>query len=70
MAIANCRVIRDKRGLVVGLEGTIVGITERKKAETAGFKAKEREQVTLQSIGGCSNYYRFGWASRLHEPGR
>ena len=34
-----------------GYEGTITDITERKKAETAVFQAKERAQVTLQSIG-------------------
>ena len=34
-----------------GYEGTLTDITERKKAETAVFQAKERAQVTLQSIG-------------------
>ena len=33
------------------IEGTLTDITERKKAETAVFQAKERAQVTLQSIG-------------------
>lgn len=51
VVIDNCRVVRDERGWVSGLEGSIADITERKKAETAVFKAKERAQVTLQSIG-------------------
>src|ERR1700735_4896603 len=45
------RVVRDKEGRITGYEGTIADITERKKAETAVFQAKERAQVTLQSIG-------------------
>jgi diguanylate cyclase (GGDEF)-like protein/PAS domain S-box-containing protein len=47
----NCRVVRDKQGRVIGYEGTLTDITERKRAETAVFQAKERAQVTLQSIG-------------------
>ncbi len=47
----NCRVVRDKHGRVTGYEGTLTDVTERKKAETAVFQAKERAQVTLQSIG-------------------
>jgi diguanylate cyclase (GGDEF)-like protein/PAS domain S-box-containing protein len=47
----NCRVVRDANGRVSGFEGTLTDITERKKAETAVFQAKERAQVTLQSIG-------------------
>jgi diguanylate cyclase (GGDEF)-like protein/PAS domain S-box-containing protein len=47
----NGRVVRDKHGRILGYEGTIADITERKKAETAVFQAKERAQVTLQSIG-------------------
>ena len=43
--------VRDTHGRVTGYEGTITDITERKKAETAVFQAKERAQVTLQSIG-------------------
>ncbi len=49
--VDNSRVVRDARGRVTGFEGTIADITERKKAETALFQAKERAQVTLQSIG-------------------
>jgi diguanylate cyclase (GGDEF)-like protein/PAS domain S-box-containing protein len=44
-------VVRDKHGRISGYEGTLTDITERKKAETAVFQAKERAQVTLQSIG-------------------
>ncbi|MDE2306093.1 MAG: PAS domain S-box protein [Gammaproteobacteria bacterium] len=47
----NSRVVRDPKGRVIGYEGTITDITERKRAETAVFQAKERAQVTLQSIG-------------------
>src|SRR5258708_20975267 len=45
------RVVREAHGRVTGYEGTLTDITERKKAETAIFQAKERAQVTLQSIG-------------------
>jgi len=51
VVVDNCRVVRDKQGRVCGFEGTLTDITERKKAETAVFQAKERAQVTLQSIG-------------------
>jgi diguanylate cyclase (GGDEF)-like protein/PAS domain S-box-containing protein len=47
----SSRVVRDKQGRVTGYEGTLTDITERKRAETAVFQAKERAQVTLQSIG-------------------
>jgi diguanylate cyclase (GGDEF)-like protein/PAS domain S-box-containing protein len=51
VVVDNCRVVRDAAGRVCGFEGTLTDITERKKAETAVFQAKERAQVTLQSIG-------------------
>jgi diguanylate cyclase (GGDEF)-like protein/PAS domain S-box-containing protein len=51
VVVDNGRVVRDKQGRVVGFEGSIADITERKRAETAVFQAKERAQVTLQSIG-------------------
>ena len=51
VVVDNCRVVRDQNGRVCGFEGTLTDITERKKAETAVFQAKERAQVTLQSIG-------------------
>ena len=47
----SSRVVRDSHGRVTGYEGTLNDITERKRAETAVFQAKERAQVTLQSIG-------------------
>jgi diguanylate cyclase (GGDEF)-like protein/PAS domain S-box-containing protein len=51
VVMENSRVVRDKQGRITGYEGTLSDITERKKAETAVFQAKERAQVTLQSIG-------------------
>ncbi|NNM62010.1 MAG: PAS domain S-box protein, partial [Steroidobacteraceae bacterium] len=51
VVVDNSRVVRDPQGRVTGFEGTITDITERKRAETAVFQAKERAQVTLQSIG-------------------
>jgi diguanylate cyclase (GGDEF)-like protein/PAS domain S-box-containing protein len=51
VVVDNGRVVRDKHERIIGYEGTIADITERKKAETAVFQAKERAQVTLQSIG-------------------
>jgi diguanylate cyclase (GGDEF)-like protein/PAS domain S-box-containing protein len=51
VVVDNGRVVRDKQGRISGFEGTIADITERKRAETAVFQAKERAQVTLQSIG-------------------
>ena len=51
VVVDNCRVVRDANGQVCGFDGTLTDITERKKAETAVFQAKERAQVTLQSIG-------------------
>ena len=51
VVVDNGRVVRDKHGRISGYEGTIADITERKKAETEIFQAKERAQITLQSIG-------------------
>jgi diguanylate cyclase (GGDEF)-like protein/PAS domain S-box-containing protein len=51
VVLDSSRVVRDAHGRVIGYEGTLTDITERKKAETAVFQAKERAQVTLQSIG-------------------
>jgi diguanylate cyclase (GGDEF)-like protein/PAS domain S-box-containing protein len=51
VVVDNCRVVRDQNGRVCGFDGTLTDVTERKKAETAVFQAKERAQVTLQSIG-------------------
>jgi len=49
--LENARAVRDGANRVVGYEGTIADITERKRAEQAIFAEKERAQVTLQSIG-------------------
>jgi diguanylate cyclase (GGDEF)-like protein/PAS domain S-box-containing protein len=51
VVVDNGRVVRDNHGRISGYEGTITDITERKQAETETFRAKERAQVTLQSIG-------------------
>src|SRR6202000_2450703 len=51
VVVDSCRVVRTANGRVCGFDGTLSDITERKKAETAVFQAKERAQVTLQSIG-------------------
>src|SRR6267154_927692 len=49
--LENARPMRDGAGRILGYEGTIADITERKRAEQAMFAEKERAQVTLQSIG-------------------
>jgi diguanylate cyclase (GGDEF)-like protein/PAS domain S-box-containing protein len=49
--LENARAVRDSGDRIVGYEGTIANITERKRAEQAIFAEKERAQVTLQSIG-------------------
>lgn len=49
--LENARALRDAGNRIVGYEGTIADITERKRAEQAVFAEKERAQVTLQSIG-------------------
>jgi diguanylate cyclase (GGDEF)-like protein/PAS domain S-box-containing protein len=49
--LENARAIRDSVGRMVGYEGTLNDITERKRAEQAVFAEKERAEVTLQSIG-------------------
>ena len=63
--LENSRPVRDAAGRIVGYEGTIADITERKRAEQAVFAEKERAQVTLASIGdavistdahGCIDY--------------
>jgi diguanylate cyclase (GGDEF)-like protein/PAS domain S-box-containing protein len=49
--LENTRAVRDDNGKLIGFEGTISDISERKRAETAVFDEKEKAQVTLQSIG-------------------
>ena len=65
VVLENSRTLRDAGGRIVGYEGTIADITERKRAEQAVFAEKERAQVTLASIGdavistdahGCIDY--------------
>ncbi len=51
VVLENSRAVYDDNGKIVGHEGTITDITERKRAETRVFEEKERAQVTLQSIG-------------------
>ena len=49
--LESARAVRDEHGEIIGYEGTISDISERKRAETAVFEEKEKAQVTLQSIG-------------------
>jgi diguanylate cyclase (GGDEF)-like protein/PAS domain S-box-containing protein len=51
VVLLSARLLRDAQGQVVGREGTVADITQRKRAEQAVFDEKERAQVTLQSIG-------------------
>ncbi len=51
VALENSRGVRDGSGRIVGYEGTVSDITERKRAEQAMYAEKDRAQVTLQSIG-------------------
>ena len=51
VVLDNCRAVLDDSGHVCGFEGTLVDVTERKRAEMAMSAARERAQVTLQSIG-------------------
>jgi len=49
--VENARVVRDADGDIVGYEGTLADISERKRAEIQLYEEKEKAQVTLQSIG-------------------
>jgi diguanylate cyclase (GGDEF)-like protein/PAS domain S-box-containing protein len=49
--IENARVLWAPDGTVVGYEGTLADISTRKRAEVQLYEAKEKAQVTLQSIG-------------------
>jgi diguanylate cyclase (GGDEF)-like protein/PAS domain S-box-containing protein len=51
VALENSRGVRDGGGRIVGYEGTVSDITERKRAEQAIYAEKDRALVTLQSIG-------------------
>ncbi len=50
-ALENSRVVHDDAGNALYHEGTITDITQRKAAEKALFREKERAEVTLKSIG-------------------
>jgi len=49
--VSNARVVRNADGDIVGYEGTVADISERKRAEVQLSQEKEKAQVTLQSIG-------------------
>lgn len=49
--VENTRAVRGPDGEILGYEGTISDISERKRAETQVFEEKEKAQTTLQSIG-------------------
>ena len=51
VALENSRGVRDGSGRIVGYEGTVSDITERKRVEQAMFAERDRALVTLQSIG-------------------
>jgi diguanylate cyclase (GGDEF)-like protein/PAS domain S-box-containing protein len=51
VVVENSRLVKDEAGRLAYCEGTITDITQRKAAERALFKEKERAQVTLKSIG-------------------
>jgi diguanylate cyclase (GGDEF)-like protein/PAS domain S-box-containing protein len=51
VALENSRGVRDGAGRIIGYEGTVADITERKRAEQAIHAEKDRALVTLQSIG-------------------
>jgi len=50
VVLENARAVFDAGGNLLGHEGTLSDITERKRAEMAEQEAKGRAQVTLQSI--------------------
>ena len=51
IVLENSRAVRDDSGRILYYEGTLTDITQRKVAERALYKEKERAQVTLKSIG-------------------
>lgn len=50
VVLENARVLYDETGAVIGHEGTLSDISERKQAELEVRAEKERAQVTLNSI--------------------
>ncbi len=67
--LENARAIRDSAGRMIGYEGTLNDITERRRAEQAVFEEKERAEVTLQSIGDAVIKHGRRRPHRLHKPG-
>jgi diguanylate cyclase (GGDEF)-like protein/PAS domain S-box-containing protein len=51
VVVENSRMVRDDAERDLYREGTITDVTQRKAAERALFREKERAQVTLKSIG-------------------
>src|SRR5690606_28540786 len=51
VVVENSRSVAGSHGEERYIEGTITDVTERKAAERALFREKERAQITLQSIG-------------------
>lgn len=51
IVLENSRTVTDDDDRVLYYEGTITDVTQRKVAERALYKEKERAQVTLKSIG-------------------
>ena len=49
--VENTRAVRNTEGAVIGYEGSITDVTERKRAELAVLQEKDKAQVTLKSIG-------------------
>jgi PAS domain S-box-containing protein len=58
VALENSRGVRDGGGRIVGYEGTVSDITERKRVEQAIYAEKDRALVTLQSIGDAGDHAR------------
>src|SRR5690606_18689150 len=51
VVVENSRLVSGNYGEQRYVEGTITDVTERKAAERALFREKERAQITLESIG-------------------
>jgi diguanylate cyclase (GGDEF)-like protein/PAS domain S-box-containing protein len=49
--VENTRAVRNVDGSVIGYEGSVSDITQRKRAEVAVLQEKDKAQVTLKSIG-------------------
>lgn len=49
--VENARAVRDEIGTVIGYEGSLSDVTERKQVEMQVLQEKDKAQVTLKSIG-------------------